>query len=267
MVAVYQEDDVTPNRYQDGSAGDINYARAGQRYADFRQEDPFIAAQIRTALGNATSVLNVGAGTGSYEPTHMQVTAVEPSATMRAQRPAHRVLAIDAVAEDLPFPDATFDAAMATFTVHQWHDLARGIAEVKRVTRGPIVLMVADPDRLHDFWLAEYLPEPLDREQQRFPTIDQLVDLLGKGTRVQILPVPLLCKDGFTEAYYGRPEMFLNPDVTGAMSSWTLLSESVRERGRRKLAASLADGSWDQRHGILRTQPFYAGSMRLVIRP
>ena len=254
-------------RWQDGSAGDIDYAAAGQRYAEFRQEEPFIAEQIRKALGDAKSVINIGAGAGSYEPTDIDVTAIEPSATMRAQRPAHRVAAIDAIAENLPFADDSFDAAMATFTVHQWHDLAKGIAEMKRVTRGSIVIMASDPAHLHDFWITEYLPEALDREMSRFPAIDLLLDLLGPSARVETLPVPLLCKDGFTTAYYGRPEMFLNPAVTGAMSSWTLLDEDIRERGRQKLARDLADGTWDARYGHLRSQPFYDGSMRLIVRP
>lgn len=258
---------MTHQRWQDGSAGDIDYAAAGQRYAEFRQEEPTIAAQIRAALGDARRVINVGAGTGSYEPDDIEVVAVEPSATMRAQRPAHRVPAIDAAAEALPFADGEFEAAMATFTVHQWSDLARGIAELKRVTTGPIVIMAADPDRLHDFWIAEYVPEALDRELSRFPAISRLAELLGRDTIVETLPVPIDCRDGFTEAYYGRPEMFLNPAVTGAMSSWTLLDEQVRERGRLRLAQDLADGTWDARHGHLRTQPFYEGSMRLIIRP
>lgn len=257
---------MTGQRWQDGSAGDIDYAAAGQKYAEFRQEEPYIAAQIRRALGDAKRVINIGAGAGSYEPTDIEVVAVEPSATMRAQRPPHRVEAIDAVAENLPFQDGEFDAAMATFTVHQWHDLAKGIAEMKRVTRGPIVIMKADPNRLHDFWITNYLPQALDREKLRSPAIDLLGQLLGPGTRVETILVPLLCKDGFTEAYYGRPEMFLNPDVTGAMSSWTLIDEETREQGRRKLAQDLADGTWDAHYGHLRTQPFYEGSMRLVIR-
>lgn len=264
---VEQEPNVTQTRWQDGSAGDIDYAAAGKQYAVFRQEEPIIAAQIRAALGDANTLINVGAGAGSYEPTDMDVVAVEPSATMRSQRPAHRVSAIDAVAENLPFADKSFDSALASVTVHQWRDLELGIAELKRVTRGPIVLMVADPALLHDFWMTHYVPEALDREKIRFPAIDLLTDLLGPTTRVESVPIPFLCKDGFTEAYYGRPEMFLNPDVTGAMSSWTLLDEAIREGGRQKLARDLADGTWDANYGHLREQPFYDGSLRLIVRP
>lgn len=256
----------TTRRWQDGSAGDVDYGDIGRRYAEFRRPEPMIAAQILRALGNAQRVLNVGAGAGSYEPTDREVVAVEPSATMRAQRPAHLPPAIDAVAEHLPFPDASFDAAMGTYTVHQWTDLAQGIAEMTRVTRGTVVILAADPDRLHDFWISRYVPEALDRELSRFPRIDTLVELLGEGTRVEHVPIPLLCSDGFTEAYYGRPERFLEPGVTGAMSSWTLTDPAIVARGLARLANDLADGSWDRAFGHLRTQPTYDGSLRLIIR-
>lgn len=252
--------------WTDGSAGDVDYGKAGQRYAEFRQPEPEIAAQILRALGDAKRVLNVGAGAGSYEPTDREVVAVEPSATMRAQRPAHLSEAIDAVAEDLPFTDNEFDAAMGTFTVHQWSDLERGVSEMKRVTHGPIVIMAADPERLHDFWIADYIPEALDRELTRFPKIQRLVELLGEGTRVETIPVPLHCRDGFTEAYYGRPERFLEPEVTGAMSSWTLIDPEIVVCFRDRLAQDLADGTWDRKYGHLRNQPTYEGSMRLIIR-
>lgn len=258
---------MTTNRtFTDGSAGDVDYGSAGLRYAEFRQPEPAIAAQILHALGNAKRVLNVGAGAGSYEPTDRGVVAVEPSATMRAQRPAHLSEAVDAVAENLPFADGEFDASMGTFTVHQWSNLERGIAEMKRVTRGPIVIMAADPMRLHDFWVAKYIPEALDRELSRFPRIERLVELLGPNTRVEVIPIPLLCRDGFTEAYYGRPERFLEPAVTGAMSSWTLIDQEIVARFRQDLARDLESGAWDREFGHLRTQPFYEGSMRLIVR-
>src|SRR6201996_7337274 len=123
-------------RHRDGSAGDANYGRIGRDYSAFRQPEPAIARQIHRALGDARKVLNVGAGAGSYEPVDREVTAVEPSASMRAQRPAHLPRAIDATAEKLPFEDGAFDGAMATFTAHQWSDLKAGLSEMRRVTRG-----------------------------------------------------------------------------------------------------------------------------------
>ena len=253
--------------FEDGSAGDVNYGIIGIDYAVYRRPDPRIEAQIVRALGDAETVLNVGAGTGSYEPRDRQVTAVEPSATMRAQRLAGLPPAIDAVAENLPFDDGSFDAVMASSTVHQWSDLAKGIAEMKRVSRGPVVITVSDPERLHDFWLSAYFPEPLDKERTRFPTIWRLVELLGPGTRVEQVPIPLDCTDGFTEAYFGRPERLLEPGVQGAMSSWTLVDPALVRRFEAQLSADLASGAWDARYGDLRTQPTYDGSLRLLIRP
>ncbi|HEV2526938.1 MAG TPA: class I SAM-dependent methyltransferase [Thermomicrobiales bacterium] len=254
-------------RFDDGSAGDVDYGLIGRDYARYRQPEPAIAARIVAALGDARTVLNVGAGAGSYEPTDRDVTAVEPSATMRAQRPPHLPAAIDAVAERLPFPDESFDAAMATYTVHQWDDLAAGIGELRRVTHGPIVILAADPACLHDFWLTHYLTEALDRELTRFPAIDRIASLLGPGTMVTPVPIPLHCTDGFTEAYYGRPERLLDPGVQRAMSSWTQLEPEVLARFDQGLRADLASGAWDQRFGHLRTEPEYVGSLRLIVRP
>ena len=252
--------------YTDGSAGDVDYGAIGLNYAKYRQPDPHIAAQIMRALGDAKTVLNVGAGAGSYEPRDREITAVEPSATMRAQRPLDLPAAIDAVAEDLPFADQSFDAAMATFTVHQWGNLEQGINELKRVTRGPIVIMAADPTRLHDLWVADYLPEALDVELGRFPRIETLVELLGEGTRVEEVAIPLDCTDGFTEAYYGRPERLLEPGVQRAMSSWTIVDPLLVYRFMDTLGKDLASGEWDRRYGQLRTQPTYHGALRLIVK-
>lgn len=258
---------MTTTPFADGSAGDANYGTIGIDYRHYRQPDPHIARQILAALGDARTVLNVGAGAGSYEPRDRAVTAVEPSATMRGQRPADLATAIDATAENLPFPDASFDAAMGTFTVHQWRDLKAGIAELRRVTTGPIVIMAADPGLLHRYWMADYLPEAFEVETRRFPAIATLTDLLGPDTRVEKVDIPLHCTDGFAEAYYGRPERFLEPGVTRAMSSFTFVEPAIIERGLARLANDLETGTWDQRHGHLRTQPFFDGALRLIIRP
>jgi len=140
-------------------AGDVDYDTHGHGYAVQRRTDPRIAALVHAALGSAQTVLNVGAGAGSYEPLDRRVTAIEPSATMRAQRPAHLSVALDAVAEALPFDDQSFDASMAMITVHQWSDHVKGLQELRRVTRGPIVVLTFDGDALDRFWLADYVPE------------------------------------------------------------------------------------------------------------
>ncbi|HYI43243.1 MAG TPA: class I SAM-dependent methyltransferase [Sphingomicrobium sp.] len=252
-------------RHDDGSAGDVDYGEIGQSYSRFRQPDPVIAAQILEALGGATTVLNVGAGTGSYEPTDRDVTAVEPSASMRAQRPANLSVAIDAVAEDLPFASASFDASMAIVTVHQWSSLEKGLAEMRRVTRGPVVLLVCDPLRMKDYWLNDYIPEVREIEASRFPPIERLAAALGGEVEVKPVAVPLNCRDGFNEAYYGRPEAFLNPEARLACSSWSLVPEEAVERFVRHLSRDLATGRWDEKYGHLRAQPFWVGPLRLVV--
>lgn len=252
-------------RTEDGSAGDANYGSIGLTYARFRREDPRIAAAIFAALGDARRILNVGAGAGSYEPIDREVTPVEPSATMRAQRPPHLAPAIDAVAEDLPFPDKTFDAALASVTVHQWSDLARGLSEMRRVTRGTIVLVVSDPDRLRDFWLDRYAPEVVAHEARRFPPIAKLESLLDGDVHVEPVPIPLDCTDGFNEAYYGRPEALLDPDARLACSSWSFATADIVSRFEHDLRRDLESGLWDEHFGALRTMPSYDGSLRLVI--
>lgn len=252
-------------RHGDGSAGDADYGVIGTGYARYRQPEPRIAAMILAALGDARTVLNVGAGAGSYEPTDREVTAVEPSASMRAQRPAHLPVAVDAVAGHLPFLDGAFDASMATFTVHQWPDLRAGLAEMRRVTRGPVVVMTCDPARLDRFWLDTYEPEVLATEARRFPTIDAVAEGLGGQVEVQPVPIPLACTDGFGEAWYGRPEAFLDPGVRLAMSAWSFVEPTTVETGLDRLRADLANGAWDERHGHLRTQPEFDGALRLII--
>jgi hypothetical protein len=249
----------------DGSAGDVDYGALEAEYARYRRPDPSIMAHIEQALGPARTIVNVGAGAGSYEPSDRTVTPVEPSAAMRAQRPAHLALAIDAVAEALPFPDGHFDAAMATVTVHQWQDLERGLAEMRRVATGPVVVLTCDPVVMADYWLNDYAPGVRANEARRFPPIDRIVGALGPATRVEHVPIPLDCRDGFNEAYYGRPEMFLDRAARLACSSWSFLTDEETAQFETRLAADLASGAWDRRYGHWRKEPFYDGPLRLVI--
>ena len=251
-------------RSGDGSAGDADYAAIGASYARYRRPDARIAARVSRALGAARTVLNVGAGAGSYEPADRQVTPVEPSASMRAQRPAGLVPALDATAEDLPFADDSFDAAMTTFSVHQWGDLRAGLREVRRVTRGPVVILTCDPGRLRRFWLAEYAPEVLDTEAVRYPSVAALSAGLGGPVASAVVPVPLNCTDGFNEAYYGRPEALLDPAARLSCSAWSFVGVAVHDRFTADLSRDLADGTWDDRHGHLRTLAAFDGSLILV---
>jgi len=254
---------MTP-RHEDGSAGDADYGTIGGSYADYRRPEPRIAALIEQALAGARAVLNVGAGAGSYESAAFDVTAVEPSASMHAQRPAHLPPAVDAVAQHLPFPDAAFDAAMTTFSVHQWSDVAAGLREMRRVTRGPVVVLTCDPERVRDVWLHEYAPLVLDTEARRYPSVAAITAALGGNAEVTPVPIPLDCVDGFNEAYYGRPEMLLDPGARRSCSAWSFVPDEVADRYVARLRTDLESGAWDARHGHLRRQPSLVGSLVLV---
>lgn len=255
----------TDPRREDGSVGDADYGTIGIDYARYRRPEPAFAAAIAGALGDATTLVNIGAGAGSYEPTQLDVTAVEPSAAMRAQRPVGAAPVIDAAAEDLPFPDGTFDAALASFTVHQWRDLRAGLAEARRVASGPVVVLTCDPAALRCSWLTDYAPEVIATEAGRYPEIAEIRSGLGGAVTVSPLPIPLMCVDGFSEAYYGRPEALLDPGARRANSAWSFVDRAVAERFERTLRADLDSGAWDARHGHLRSQPSFAGSLRLIV--
>jgi SAM-dependent methyltransferase len=245
-------------------AGDYNYETGGAGYAVNRQPDPTIAAHVQAALGDAATVINVGAGAGSYEPTDRAVTAIEPSPSMRLQRPPQLSAAIDAVAEDLPFPDDSFDAAMATITIHQWRDLDTGLREMRRVSRGPVVILTFDGSVLSDFWLNEYSPEVLAAERRRYPDIDHVVEVLGGAVEVTPIVVPIDCTDGFGEAFYARPEKFLEPAVRRSQSGWGFVEAAAIDRFVGQLRGDLDSGEWDRKYGVLREQPSYLGSLRLL---
>jgi SAM-dependent methyltransferase len=246
-------------------SGDFDYETHGHGYARVRRPDPRIAALIHDALGDARTVLNVGAGAGSYEPVDRDVTAVEPSASMRSQRPAHLSVAIDAVAEDLPFPDKHFDAAMGTFTIHQWPDLKAGLGEMRRVTRGPVLILTCDPDEVQSFWLNDYAPDVLSTEARRYPSMAAIRD--GFATEIDILPVPipLDCRDGFNEAYYGRPEMLLEDGARLSCSAWSFVTPEVAAGYIDRLRTEIEDGRWDEKYGQLRMQPEFEGSLYLIV--
>jgi ubiquinone/menaquinone biosynthesis C-methylase UbiE len=248
----------------DRVTGDFDYDTHGSGYSVLRRTDPRIAKYVHAALGAARTVLNVGAGAGSYEPTDREVTAVEPSASMRAQRPAHLTEAIDGVAEDLPFEDSSFDAVMATVTVHQWPDADKGLRELRRVSRGPVVILTFDGDLQDQFWLNDYVPELIEVERRRYPKIRHITQVLGGTTTVLPMPIPIDCVDGFTEAYYARPERFLDAAVRKSQSAWIFLEPGVESRAVAHLEADLGSGEWDRGHSALRTLPEFVGSLRLI---
>ncbi len=247
------------------AAGGVRYDTIGRGYADHRHADPRIAAVVNEALGDARTVVNVGAGAGSYEPTDRPVIPVEPSTAMAVQRAAHLAPAVLGVAESLPLADATADAAMAVLTVHHWSDWQRGLAEMVRVARRRAVLLTIDPEVEADMWLfRDYLPDVLAQDRRDFPPIRQLSSTLG-ATRVIDVPVPRDCTDGFLLAFWSRPEAVLDPRARAATSGFARRDRTRETTAVTRLAADLASGAWDRAHGHLRELPALDVGLRLVV--
>ena len=247
------------------------YDRIGRGYGDRRRADPRIAAQIEEALGDARSVLNVGAGTGSYEPGDRAVTAVEPSTEMIAQRPAGAAPAIQASAEELPFEDGSFDAAMAIISDHHWSDRAAGMREMLRVARRRVLVLNADPGRADSFWLTrDYLPGFIDLvpEPYRRPGFweRELRDLLGE-VEVHPVPVPHDCRDGFFQAYWRHPRDYLDRSVRDGISVFHRLPAVEVSTAMERLRRDLDEGRWEERVGRLRELTELDVGLRLVVAP
>ncbi len=242
----------------------VDYEQHGRTYARHRRPDPRLEARIHAALGDARTVLNVGAGSGSYEPHDRWVLAVEPSATMRAQRPAGTAPALDGRAEALLFDDDAFDAAMACVTIHHWQPPESGLAEMRRVARGPVVVFTFELDALPE-WQKDYLAEGLAIERPRFQSIEAVAAALGGSARVERIATPADCSDGFFEAFWNRPEQLLDPSVRASQSMWALLPPGLEEKIVARLGADLKSGAWDAEHCHLRELEAYDGALRLVV--
>jgi SAM-dependent methyltransferase len=226
-----------------GSSGG-SYDELGAHYTVSRRPDPRIAARIREALGDVGSVVNVGAGAGSYEPHDVRVLAVEPSLVMIRQRPPGSAPVVRAHAEHLPLRDGSFDAGLAVLTVHHWRDRERGLAELGRVTIERIVIVTWDPAARDAFWLtARYFPEIAELDAGRFPSIGEVERVLGP-LDVRPLLVPHDCSDGFLGAFWQRPAAYLDPHVRRAMSAFARLPPAVVDAGLALLAEDLASGRW-----------------------
>jgi SAM-dependent methyltransferase len=226
------------------------YDAIGRTYTATRQTDPRIAARIWAALGDACTIVNVGAGTGSYEPPDRDVTAVEPSAVMIAQRPSAAPPAVQARAEALPFADASFDAAMAVLTLHHWDDWRAGCAELRRVARERVVVLSWDPTYVGRLWLGpEYFPGYADADVAGFPSLAEQAGALD--ARVEVVPIPWDCRDGFHGAFWRRPEAYLDPKVRAGISSLAKRTEAELADGLRRLRADLDSGAWARRHADL----------------
>lgn len=241
------------------------YDVIGRLYSKHRRPDPRIQAQIDAALGDARTVLDVGAGTGSYEPTERDVVAVEPSRVMISQRRPGSAPVVRSVAESLPFASGTFDAVLAVLTVHHWRNPRLGLREMARVGRRVVVLHF-DP-RVHNrFWLiSDYLPECNSLDTAQIFDHEELAAEIG-ATRIEIVPIPGDCVDGFNWAYWNRPDRYLDPDVRACISGLALLEDRMVAARMELLRADLPDGTWHRRHGHLLALDSLDGGMRLVIR-
>jgi SAM-dependent methyltransferase len=240
------------------------YDQIGGGYGAYRRPDPRIAAAIVRALGDADTVLNVGAGAGSYEPTDRTVVAVEPSLAMIRQRGKGSPPIVQASATHLPFRAGAFAASLAVLTVHHWPDRENGLAELKRVARRRVVLFTWDPAS-PGFWLThEYFPALITTDRPIFPSLDDLRHAFGH-IEIHSLPIPHDCTDGFLGAYWRRPHAYLDPGVRGAMSTFTKLD--TLEPGLTRLRHDLDDGTWHRRHGHLLSQSELDLGYRLVIAP
>ncbi|ABC64426.1 class I SAM-dependent methyltransferase [Erythrobacter litoralis] len=239
----------------------VLYDTIGIDYANLRKPDLRIAAQIDAALGDAQSVLNVGAGAGSYEPAGRAVTALEPSAEMIAQRPEGTAPVVQGPAEDLPFADNSFDAAMAVLTIHHWSDKARGLAEMRRVARNRAVLLTYDP-AFRGQWQTEYWPGLIGLDDGAMPPMAFFEEHLGPVDTQPVL-VPHDCSDGFLYAYWRRPQAYLDPRIRKGSSGFWMI-DGVEE-GAQRLQADLASGAWAARHAALLERENADMGYRLVI--
>lgn len=237
------------------------YDSIGKGYTGKRVPDPRIAAMIHGALGDAKTVLNVGAGTGSYEPTGRAVTALEPSTEMIKQRPEGAAQVVQGFSENIPFADGQFEAVMAVLTVHHWTDFEAGIREMQRVAAKRLVILTFDPAAPY-FWLADYLPEIIALDQPIMPPIAKFAELLGD---ISVLPVPIPhdCSDGFLGAYWQRPHAYLDPDVRAAISTFAKLDTAPK--ALKALEADLKSGAWDAKYGNMHDLTELDIGYRLVV--
>ena len=243
----------------------FDYDGKDHNYPAIRKADPRIGMYVRRSLDSCDTVLNVGAGTGSYEPVDKFVIAVEPSSVMRAKRLAlGRNPAVNAMADDLPFDDKSFDAVMAVLTVHHWPDLKSGLSEVKRVAKKKITILTYDPEMLDIFWNAKYFPQLIEIERSRYPKLDRIAECIGKDLTITNIKIPFDCTDGFQEAFYGRPEGFLQAEVRNAQSAWGFLDKELESKYVKRLSDDLESGEWDRLYGYHRMLSEFEGAFRML---
>jgi SAM-dependent methyltransferase len=243
------------------------YDTIGESYSGTRREDPRLRERIHAALGDARTVVNVGAGAGSYEPRDRHVIAIEPSDVMAAQRPRELAPAIRASAGSLPLRDDSVDAAMALVTIHHWEDeLERGVRELRRVARGPVVIATYDPAVSGQMWLAaEYVPEVAELDDRIFPSPSRVAAWLGGDVRTEPLLIPRDCTDWMFGSFWAHPERVLDPVARANTSGFARTDPAVVERVVAQLSRDLESGAWDERHGELRDLDAFDAGLRLIV--
>jgi len=240
------------------------YNQIGRTYGVTRTTDPRIAAAIVEALGGARTVLNVGAGTGSYEPGDRRVVAVDPSPVMLAQRPPGAAPAVQAVAEALPFADRSFDACLAVLSTHHWSDPPRGLEELRRVARQRIVIFTHDVSYVADFWVCHYFPYIAELDAVRLMPVEEIAKRLG-GAAIEAVPLPADCMDGVLAAFWRRPTAYLDESVRAGISTFVVMPPRALESGLQRLRADLASGRWAERYGDLLERSELDCGYRLVV--
>jgi SAM-dependent methyltransferase len=242
------------------------YDSIGHAYSATRREDPRFQRRILAALGNSRSVINVGAGAGSYEPRDRYVLAVEPSDVMAAQRERTSAPAIRGRAECLPLRDNGVDAAMSVLSLHHWQDQEQGVRELRRVASGPVVILTCDPVVSGQMWLmSDYLPEVAELDRRILPSTDRLASWLGGTTRVEVVPIPRDLSDWMLLSFWAHPDRVLDPSARNATSGFARMSPAVVSRVVAAVSRDLENGTWDAQYGYLRTLDEYDAGLRLVV--
>lgn len=242
------------------------YDTIGHGYSRTRREEPTIRDRVHAALGGARTVVNVGAGAGSYEPRDRYVVAIEPSDVMAGQRSSELPPAIRAHSGDLPLRDQSVDAAMAVLSLHHWDACETGVRELRRVARGPVVLLTYDVEVSGQMWLmADYAPEIAARDRQVFPDPELLGQWLGRNVTIDVVPIPRNCADWMLGSFWAHPERVLDSAARAATSGFAMLPQHVTDRVVSDVSRDLRSGVWDERYGHLRSLDSFDAGLRLVV--
>lgn len=260
-------DVLNASKWYEAVMTNARYDIIGAGYTRTRREDPEIRRRLAQALGSARTVVNVGAGAGSYEPLDRHVIAIEPSDTMAAQRPRTLAPAIRASAGHLPLRDRSVDAAMTVLSLHHWdQEQEAGVRELRRVAAGPVAILTYDPEVSAEMWLMkDYFPEVAELDLRIFPSPIRIVEWLGGNATVTSVPITRDTPDWHLGSFWAHPERVLDDAARAATSGFACATPEVVTRIVTAVRRDLADGTWDRRHGHLRNFAEYDGGLRLIV--